>query len=396
MYISSISVADFTFKNDIITIKMHGILMLEDGTYFEGAAFGAEGEAFGEAVFNTGMTGYQEILTDPSYKSQIITMTYPLIGNYGTNKDDMESFKPHCSGLVVREKSRLASSWRSEKDLDEFLKKNKIIGLSEIDTRALTRHIRTKGAMRAVIASGNKDLKELLDKVLKSPSMVGRDLAGEVTCKEPYPWEEPTKTLMEDNRPKKNKQSFKVAVYDFGVKFNILRILYSLGCKPVVVPADATAAEVMKLRPDGVMLSNGPGDPAAVDYAVENVQKLTGKLPIFGICLGHQILGLAFGARTFKLKFGHRGSNHPVKNLKTGRVEITSQNHGFAVDPDSFKNTSIELTHINLNDGTCEGFAHKHLPVFSVQYHPEASPGPHDSSYLFANFLRQMKKGSSR
>ncbi len=370
--------------------------MLEDGTYFEGAAFGAEGEAFGEAVFNTGMTGYQEILTDPSYKSQIITMTYPLIGNYGTNKDDMESFKPHCSGLVVREKSRLASSWRSEKDLDEFLKKNKIIGLSEIDTRALTRHIRTKGAMRAVIASGNKDLKELLDKVLKSPSMVGRDLAGEVTCKEPYPWEEPTKTLMEDNRPKKNKQSFKVAVYDFGVKFNILRILYSLGCKPVVVPADATAAEVMKLRPDGVMLSNGPGDPAAVDYAVENVQKLTGKLPIFGICLGHQILGLAFGARTFKLKFGHRGSNHPVKNLKTGRVEITSQNHGFAVDPDSFKNTSIELTHINLNDGTCEGFAHKHLPVFSVQYHPEASPGPHDSSYLFANFLRQMKKGSSR
>lgn len=375
---------------------MYGILMLEDGTYFEGEAFGAEGESFGEAVFNTGMTGYQEVLTDPSYKSQIITMTYPLIGNYGTNKDDIESAKPHCAGFIVRENSRISSSWRSETDLKDYLKKCGIIGLSEIDTRALTRHIRTKGAMRAVIATGKQDPKTLLNKVLRSPSMVGRDLAKEVSCHKSYQWDEPTRDFIPEKKTKKQKEAYKVVVYDFGVKQNILRILYSMGCTPVVVPADTTAGEVLKMKPNGVLLSNGPGDPAAVDYAIENIQKLTGKLPIFGICLGHQILGLAFGAKTFKLKFGHRGSNHPVKNLKTGAVEITSQNHGFAVDPDSFKNKSIELTHINLNDGTCEGFAHKHLPVFSVQYHPEASPGPHDSCYLFDNFIRLMKKGSSK
>lgn len=370
--------------------------MLEDGTYFEGGAFGAEGESFGEAVFNTGMSGYQEILTDPSYKSQIITMTYPLIGNYGTNKDDIESTKPHCAGFIVRENSRIPNNWRSEADLNDYLKKTGVIGLSEIDTRALTRHIRTKGAMRAVIATGKHDPKTLLNKVLKSPSMVGRDLVKEVSCHKSYQWDEPTRDFIPEKKAKKQKETYKIVVYDFGVKQNILRILYSMGCTPVVVPADTTAGEVLKMKPNGVLLSNGPGDPSAVDYAIENIQKLTGKLPIFGICLGHQILGLAFGAKTFKLKFGHRGSNHPVKNLKTGAVEITSQNHGFAVDPDSFKNKSIELTHINLNDGTCEGFAHKHLPVFSVQYHPEASPGPHDSCYLFDNFIRLMKKGSSK
>lgn len=370
--------------------------MLEDGTYFEGKIFGCEGESFGEIVFNTGMTGYQEILTDPSYKSQIITMTYPLIGNYGTNCDDVESFKSHCSGLIVKEKSRITDNWRSEKSLDEYMKKNNIIGLYDVDTRAVTRHIRTKGAMRAAISSICLNPKELLEKVLKSPSIVGIDLVKEVSCTQQYTWDEPTKTLMEKNKVKKIKHTHKVVVFDFGVKYNILRILYSLGCNVTVVPADTTAEEVLKLKPDGILLSNGPGDPSAVDYAINNVQKLVGKLPIFGICLGHQILALAFGAKTFKLKFGHRGSNHPVKNLKTGKVEITSQNHGFAVDLSSIKNKSLELTHINLNDGTCEGIAHKHFPVFSVQYHPEASPGPHDSLYLFENFIRLMKKGSSR
>ncbi len=375
---------------------MNAILMLEDGTYFEGKNFGAKGETFGEIVFNTGMTGYQEIITDPSYKSQIITMTYPQIGNYGTNKDDVESFKSHCAGFVVKEKSRVYCNWRGEEPLEEFLKKQNIIGICDVDTRAITKHIRTKGAMRAAISTITLSPKELLEKVLKSPSIVGRDLVKEVSCQSSYSWEEPTKTLMEKNKYNSKTSKSKVVVYDFGVKYNILRILFSLGCEVTVVPGDTTAEEVLKLKPDGIMLSNGPGDPSAVDYAIENVQKLIGKLPIFGICLGHQILALAFGAKTFKLKFGHRGSNHPVKNLKTGSVEITSQNHGFAVDLDSIKNKNLELTHINLNDGTCEGLAHKHLPVFSVQYHPEASPGPHDSLYLFENFIRQMKKGNPK
>ncbi|MCX5749679.1 MAG: glutamine-hydrolyzing carbamoyl-phosphate synthase small subunit [Candidatus Saganbacteria bacterium] len=371
---------------------MYGVLVLEDGMYFEGEAFGAEGVSFGEAVFNTSMTGYQEILTDPSYKYQIITMTCPLIGNYGVNKDDMESLKPHCSGFVVREKSNIFSNWRAETDLDSFLKKHNVIGLSEIDTRALTRHIRSKGAMKAVISSSETDIKDLHKKVAASASIVGMDLVKDVSCEEPYSWEKGRRDFLTDPK-KKNKDSFNVVVFDFGVKFNILRKLHSLGCKVTVVPAGTKSEEIFKLKPDGILLSNGPGDPKAVAYAIETVQKLVGKFPIFGICLGHQILSLAFGGKTYKLKFGHRGANHPVKNLLTGRIEITSQNHGFAVDPGSFRNTNIDLTHINLNDGTCEGLCHKNLPAFSVQYHPEASPGPHDSEYLFTKFIDMMKKG---
>lgn len=367
--------------------------MLEDGTYFEGLGFGAEGETFGEVCFNTSMTGYQEILTDPSYKYQIITMTYPEIGNYGANKDDVESFKTHCSGFVVRETSNIHSNWRADFSLDDYMKKQGVIGISEIDTRALTRHIRTKGAMRGIISTTDKDIRSLLKKVLASPSIVGIDLVKDVSCSKGYDWNEGSRDLLAKNGSAKKAQ-FNVVVFDYGVKYNILRKLHSFGCNIKVVPADTTAEEVVKMKPDGVMLSNGPGDPEAVDYAVHNVQKLSGKMPIFGICLGHQILSLAFGGKTFKLKFGHRGANHPVKNLKTGKVEITSQNHGFAVDPDSFKNSNIEITHLNLNDGTCEGLSHKFLPIFSVQYHPEASPGPHDSDYLFERFVGSMKKGS--
>jgi len=372
---------------------MKGILVLEDGAYFEGEAFGSEGVSFGEAVFNTSMTGYQEILTDPSYKHQIVTMTYPLIGNYGINRDDVESFKPHCSGFVVREKSSIFSNWRAEGDLDTFLKKHNIIGLSEIDTRQLTRHIRSRGAMKAVLSSSETDLKKLLKMVQSSPSIVGIDLIKEVSCPESYKWEEGSRDFLSDPK-KKNRSSFSVVVFDFGVKYNILRKLHSLGCKVTVVPAATSADKIFEMKPDGILLSNGPGDPEAAPYAVKTVQKLAAKFPIFGVCMGHQILALAFGGKTFKLKFGHRGANHPVKNLSTGKVEITSQNHGFAVDPSSFKNSNIELTHINLNDGTCEGISHRNLPVFSVQYHPEASPGPHDSDYLFERFYSLMKKGS--
>ncbi len=370
---------------------MKSVLLLEDGTLFEGSSFGARGAAFGEVVFNTSMTGYQEILTDPSYKGQMVTMTYPLIGNYGVSKADNESIKPFCHGFIVRENSRTQSSWRSCGSLDDFLKEKNVVGISGIDTRALTRHLRDKGSMRGVISSDILDKDQLMKMVLDYPSIVGLDLVKEVSCLKAYKWEEGRNDLT--FKPTKIKKHFDVVVFDFGAKHNILRKLYSLGCNILVVPADTSAEEIMKIKPDGIMLSNGPGDPQAVDYAVETMQKLAGKFPIFGICLGHQILSLAFGGKTFKLKFGHRGGNHPVKDLRTGKVEITSQNHGFAVDPDSFMNRSIELTHINLNDGTCEGFAHKHLPVFAVQYHPEASPGPHDSDYLFDKFIDYMKKG---
>ena len=370
---------------------MKGIFMLEDGIYFEGEAFGSRGTFFGEACFNTCMTGYQEVLTDPSYKGQIVTMTYPLIGNYGINSDDTESKNIHVSGFIIRQESRTFSSWRARESLDGYLKNHNIIGLSGIDTRALTRRIRNKGAMRSVVSTEDFDLQSLNKKVLASPSMTGSDLAKEVSCKSPYSWEEGRRDFLYMNG-KKTGHRRKVIVYDFGVKFNILRILSSLGCEVIVVPGMTPAEAVLDMNPDGILLSNGPGDPSAVLYGIEAAQKLAGKVPIFGICLGHQILSLAFGAKTFKLKFGHRGGNQPVKNLKTGKVEITSQNHGFAVDAASFKNTNIEITHINLNDGTCEGFEHKFMPIFSVQYHPEASPGPLDSQYLFEKFMLFMEK----
>ncbi|MFA5097370.1 MAG: glutamine-hydrolyzing carbamoyl-phosphate synthase small subunit [Candidatus Margulisiibacteriota bacterium] len=370
---------------------MKGILMLEDGAYFEGEAFGSCGTAFGEAVFNTGMTGYQEVLTDPSYQGQIVTMTYPLIGNYGVNPDDTESRRIFASGFVVRQESRIFSSWRAQESLGEYLKKNAITGLCNVDTRAITRHIRNRGAMRSAISTEDLDIGSLHKKVLASRSMNGADLAKEVSCKAPYRWEEGRRDFLKGSAKKLGSQH-QVVVYDFGVKHNILRILSSLNCRVMVVPGTTAAEEVLKMKPDGVLFSNGPGDPSAVSYGIEAAQKLAGKLPIFGICLGHQILALAFGAKTFKLKFGHRGSNHPVKDLRTGKVEITSQNHGFAVEASSFKNTNIEITHINLNDGTCEGFSHKFMPVFSVQYHPEASPGPLDSQALFNRFVSMMEK----
>ena len=370
---------------------MKGILMLEDGTFFEGEAFGSQGISFGEAVFNTSMTGYQEILTDPSYKCQIVTMTYPLIGNYGVNSDDTESKKIHASGFVIRQESRIFSSWRAEGSLDQYLKDQGIIGLSGIDTRALTRHIRNKGAMRSVISTDDLDIQSLNKKVLASPSMSGSDLVKEVSCQTPYSWKEGRRDFLY-TPTNKSGHRHKVIVYDFGVKTNTLRILNSMGCEVIVVPGMTPAEATLDMKPDGVLLSNGPGDPSAVLYGIEAAQKLAGKVPIFGICLGHQILSLAFGAKTFKLKFGHRGGNQPVKNLKTGKVEITSQNHGFAVEAASFKNTNIEITHINLNDGTCEGFEHKFMPIFSVQYHPEASPGPLDSQYLFDRFIGLMGK----
>ncbi len=358
---------------------------MEDGTVFAGRSFAGSGEAEGEAVFNTSMTGYQEILTDPSYKGQIITMTYPLIGNYGVNREDVESRGVHASAFVVKEYQPAPSNWRSEMTLGEYLERNNIIGIEGIDTRALTRHLRVKGAMKAVIATGDADPAELVRKAQGSFGLVGRDLVREVTCPAPFRW----KNSPED-------PAYRVVAFDFGVKFNILNMLAGRGCDVTVVPATTGAAEVRALKPDGIMLSNGPGDPEPVTYAVQTIRELMGEFPIFGICLGQQLLGLALGGRTFKLKFGHRGANHPVKNLHTGRVEITSQNHGFCVDLDSIKGHDVEITHVNLNDGTLEGMRHKTLPLFSVQYHPEASPGPHDADYLFGEFLEMMGKHAGR
>ena len=353
-------------------------LVLEDGTVFEGNAFGAEGERTAEVVFNTSMTGYQEILTDPSYKGQMVVMTYPLIGNYGINDEDIESSVPQAEAFVVRELCQSPSNWRSQDSLNQYLKKHNVIGIEGIDTRALTRMIRTRGAMIGIISTQGHDIKSLLKKVQAAPKMTGQDLVKVVTTAKPYEWSK--------------KGNFNVVALDFGIKTNILRCLEETGCQVTVLPATAKPEDILSRNPDGLFLSNGPGDPAAVTYAIDTVKKVLGKLPIFGICLGHQILGLAFDGKTYKLKFGHRGANQPVMDLTTNKVEITSQNHGFAVDMDSLNPEEVELTHINLNDKTVEGMRHKKLPVFSVQYHPEASPGPHDSRYLFERFSNLMSK----
>ena len=372
-------------------------LALENGTIFTGESFGFGSEVTGEVVFNTGMTGYQEILTDPSYAGQIVTMTYPLIGNVGINADDMESVRPQVAGFVVKEYFDFYSNFRSSGSLGEWLEKFKIGGIQGIDTRMLTKIIRTTGAMRGILSTNDLDDESLIHKAQTSASMAGLDLATTVTTEAPYQWDEIDKTpfaLSPLIAPRENGKRWNVVVYDYGVKQNILRRLTSYGCTLTVVPSGFSAEQLLEMNPDGIFLSNGPGDPAAVGYAIENIKKLVGRKPIFGICLGHQLLGLALGGRTFKLKFGHRGANHPVKNLKNGEIEITSQNHGFAVDPNSLDPAKIEITHTNLNDGTNEGFRHRELPVFSVQYHPEASPGPHDSDYLFGQFVEMMERES--
>ena len=374
---------------------MKAKLALEDGTVFTGEAFGAETEVTGEVVFNTSITGYQEILTDPSYAGQIVTMTYPLIGNYGINADDLESVRPQVAGFVVKEYFDFYSNFRATSSLGDWLAQHKIIGIQGIDTRMLTKIIRTTGAMRGVISSADLDDKSLVAKARKSPAMAGLDLATKVTTHDTYSWDEVDRTpfaLPPTVKTRTNGKRWNVVVCDYGVKRNILRRLTTYGCKLTVLPSTYSADQILALNPDGIFLSNGPGDPAAVKYAIQNIKKLIGKKPIFGICLGHQLLALALGGKTFKLKFGHRGANHPVKNLLNSEIEITSQNHGFAVDPASLDAGKIEITHVNLNDGTNEGFRHKELPIFCVQYHPEASPGPHDSDYLFAQFVEMMER----
>lgn len=371
-------------------------LALENGVVFTGESFGDEGEITGEVVFNTSMTGYQEILTDPSYCGQIVTMTYPLIGNYGVNSEDIESVRPQVAGFVVKEYFDFHSNFRARKSVGSWLKEHGIIALQGIDTRMLTKMIRTVGALRGVLSTKDLDDKRLVEKARLSPQMAGLDLTKNVTCEAPYAWDEVDKTpfALAADLPLhlRNGKRYNVVVYDYGVKQNILRRLTSYGCKLTVVPSSFPAVDVLRMNPDGIFLSNGPGDPDAVKYAIGNIKKLIGMKPVFGICLGHQLLGLALGGKTFKLKFGHRGANHPVKNLLTNEIEITSQNHGFAVDPDSLDPTKIDITHINLNDGTNEGFRHRDLPIFCVQYHPEASPGPHDSDYLFRQFVELMEK----
>ncbi len=353
------------------------VLVLQDGTVYHGHAFGHTGETLGEVCFNTGMTGYQEVLTDPSYCGQIVTMTYPHIGNYGVNDEDIESERIQVAGFIVREGCERPSNYRATSSLPDYLDREGIVGIQGIDTRALTRRLRSKGAMNGIISSSGRSVEELLAELKTHPSMAGRDLARIVTCEKQYAW------------PADDAPRYRVAALDFGIKHNILRLLSAHGCDVTVFPASSSAEDIIAFKPDGIFLSNGPGDPDAVDYAIRTVRTLLGTVPMFGICLGHQLLALALEAKTYKMKFGHRGVNHPVHHLETGKVEITSQNHGFAVDPDSLPQ-HCEITHWNLNDNTLEGFRSTQFPSFSVQYHPEASPGPHDSRYLFERFTSLM------
>ncbi len=369
------------------------ILALEDGTVFEGRAFGAQTERSGEVVFNTSMTGYQEIFTDPSYSGQIVVLTYPQIGNYGTNEGDMESARPYIEGLAVRDFSPVVSNWRSERSAHQFLADANVPIIDSIDTRKLVRHLRTRGVMRGVLSSISTNAAELVEKAKNTPSMAGLDLATRVSTPDSYRWTTAVDPVSFSERIGKFRPAeYHVVAFDFGIKRNILRRLVSSGCHVTVVPASTSAADVLALRPDGVFLSNGPGDPEPLQAQAVEVRQLVGKTPIFGICLGHQVLGLALGGKTYKLKFGHRGGNHPVLNKRTQKVEITAQNHGFAVDPESLPDSMVEVTHINLNDQTVEGLRHKSEPLFCVQYHPEAAPGPHDSLYLFDDFIALMKE----
>ena len=379
---------------------MDAILALENGTIYRGAAAGAAGETGGEVVFNTSMTGYQEVLTDPSYAGQIVTMTCPEIGNYGISHEDVESRKIQVAGFIVRSESPMASNWRADGTLREYLTKQGIVAIAGIDTRSLTRLLRSSGVMRGIVATGRRDPDELVDRARALPRMEGADLVKDVTCSQPFDFDPVAMGGAPSNDEfvlvpeRKGKRRLRVAAYDYGMKWNILRRLAAHGCDVRVYPASTPAQTLLESKPDGVFLSNGPGDPAVLDYAIQNARTLvSNNIPTFGICLGHQIMGLALGASTFKLKFGHRGANHPVKELRSGQVEITSQNHGFAVDPASLPH-DVEVTHLNLYDGTIEGLRHTTRPAFSVQYHPEASPGPHDADYLFGQFLDAMEKGA--
>ncbi len=373
---------------------MQAILALEDGRIFRGEGYGAKGECYGEVVFNTSLTGYQEIFTDPSYAGQIVVLTNPQIGNYGTNLADSEANRPYIEGLVTREFSPISSNWRSQQVADEYLERFQIPVISDIDTRALVRHLRVHGVMRGVISSIETDPAVLIEKARAIRKMDGTDLAKVVSTKGRYEWESDGVDPLHPDAAQGLEPAphLHVVAYDYGIKKNILRMLSKEGCRVTVVPAETSAEDVLSLKPDGVFLSNGPGDPEPVTYAQEHIRRLAGKTPVFGICLGHQLIGLALGGKTYKLKFGHHGGNHPVKQIDTGKVEITSQNHNYAVDPDSLNQNEVELTHINLNDNTLEGLRHRNVPMLSVQYHPEASPGPQDSNYLFHDFRKMMEE----
>ena len=399
--------------------EVRAILALEDGRVFNGRAAGAGTRRGGEVVFNTSLTGYQEVFTDPSYAGQVVCLTYPHIGNVGANSDDEESAKPYIEALIVRDFSPIASNWRSSESAQQYLERNRVPVIWDIDTRALVRHLREVGALRGIVSTDGTPAEQLIAEARALPAMAGQELASRVTSPKIYNWSQGSIDLEEplaagagvgagavgslarrnlsldfgkaEKAARRDERRRRVVAYDFGIKRNILRLLVDHGCDVTVVPAQTSAEDVLAMKPDGVFLSNGPGDPEPIDYAVRNIRKLTGRVPIFGICLGHQLCGLALGGKTFKLKFGHHGSNHPVKNLLTQKVEITAQNHGFCVDPDSLPSSDVEITHMNLNDGTNEGMRHRSLPLFSVQYHPEASPGPHDARYLFDDFMALMQ-----